>query len=171
MVETLVEKSTNITFRAETKVTDLSRTEKNWSLSLDNGHSIDADVVILATPAKISALLVEQTAPKLTSLLNQIRYVSTATVSSGGCKSGSSNGLIGSSFLQASKTMPIAKPSSRKKTLHLKNFKILIIKLSYSMIIRGQTKTRYQELESRCPAPGFSRQDLLIFPQWWVPHP
>ena len=64
-----------------TKVTDLSLAEGGWRLTLDDGSSIHADAVILATPAKISAHLVEQISPKVAGLLNQIRYVSTATVS------------------------------------------------------------------------------------------
>ena len=81
MVETLVEKATNIVFRAGTKVTDLSRAEEGWRLTLDEGSFIHAEAVILATPAKISAHLIEQTSPNVASLLNRIRYVSTATVS------------------------------------------------------------------------------------------
>ena len=99
MVETLVEKSTNVTFRAGTKVTDLSPTEEDWNLSLDDGSSISADAVVLATPAKISAHLIEQTAPRITGLLNRIRYVSTATVSIAYKKEGFPHPLDGFGFV------------------------------------------------------------------------
>lgn len=99
MVETLVEKSTNITFRSGTKVTDLSLARGTWNLTLDDASSISSDAVILATPAKVSARLVEQTAPSLTGLLKQIQYVSTATVSIGYKKEGFPHPLNGFGFV------------------------------------------------------------------------
>ena len=99
MVERLVEKSTTITFRSGTKVTDLSFARGVWNLTLNDGSSISSDAVILATPAKIAARLVEQTAPSLTGLLNQIRYVSTATVSIGYKKEGFPHPLDGFGFV------------------------------------------------------------------------
>ena len=99
MVETLVEKATNITFRAGTKVMDLSRAEEGWRLTLNDGSFINADAVILATPAKISAHLIEQTSPKVASLLNRIRYVSTATVSIAYKKEGFPHSLDGFGFV------------------------------------------------------------------------
>lgn len=100
MVEALVEKSTNITFHSSTKVTDLSHHSKgNWSLSLENGTSINADAIILATPAKISAKLLEEVNPKTTNLLDQIRYVSTATISIAYKKEGFPHSLDGFGFV------------------------------------------------------------------------
>ena len=99
MVERLVEKSTTITFRAGTKVTGLSLARGIWNLTLDDGSSISSDAVILATPAKIAARLVEQTAPSITGLLSQIRYVSTATVSIGYKKEGFPHPLDGFGFV------------------------------------------------------------------------
>tara|TARA_B100000959_G_scaffold41681_2_gene41869 strand:- start:3315 stop:4751 length:1437 start_codon:yes stop_codon:yes gene_type:complete len=99
MVETLVEKATNITFRAGTKVAGLSRNEGGWDLALDDGSSMSADAVMLATPANITARLVEQTAPKVTELLNRIRYVSTATVSIAYKKEGFPHSLDGFGFV------------------------------------------------------------------------
>ena len=99
MVETLVEKAINVTFRAGTKVMDLSRAEEGWRLTLNDGSSINADAVILATPAQISAHLIEQTSPKVAGLLNQIRYVSTATVSIAYKKEGFPHSLDGFGFV------------------------------------------------------------------------
>jgi len=99
MVERLVEKSTTITFRSGTKVTDLSFARGVWNLTLNDGSFISSDAVILATPAKIAARLIEQTAPSLTGLLNQIRYVSTATVSIGYKKEGFPHPLDGFGFV------------------------------------------------------------------------
>ena len=99
MVETLVEKATNVTFRAGTKVTDLSRAEEGWKLTLADGSFINADAVISAAPAKISAHLIEQASPKVASLLNRIRYVSTATVSIAYKKEGFPHPLDGFGFV------------------------------------------------------------------------
>ena len=99
MVETLVEKATNVVFRSETKVTDLSLTEEGWRLTTDDKSCITADAVILATPAKTSAHLLEQTSPKVAGLLNQIRYVSTATVSIAYKKEGFPHSLDGFGFV------------------------------------------------------------------------
>jgi len=99
MVETLVEKAINVTFRAGTKVMDLSRAEEGWRLTLNDGSSINADAVILATPAQTSAHLIEQTSPKVAGLLNQIRYVSTATVSIAYKKEGFPHSLDGFGFV------------------------------------------------------------------------
>ena len=99
MVETLVEKSTNVSFRLGTAVTNLSLTGGNWNLSLNDESSINADAVILATPAKVSAHLVKKVAPKITSLLDQIHYVSTATVSIAYKKEGFPHSLDGFGFV------------------------------------------------------------------------
>ena len=99
MVETLVEKSTNVSFRLGTAVTNLSLTGGNWNLSLNDESSINADAVILATPAKVSACLVKKVAPKITSLLDQIHYVSTATVSIAYKKEGFPHSLDGFGFV------------------------------------------------------------------------
>jgi protoporphyrinogen/coproporphyrinogen III oxidase len=99
MVETLVEKATNITFRLKTKATDLSPAEGGWRLKMNDGGLINADAVILATPAKISARLIEQVSPKVAGMLNRIRYVSTATVSIGYKKENFPHRLDGFGFV------------------------------------------------------------------------
>ena len=99
MVETLVNKATNIIFCAETKVVGISNAEEEWRLTLNDGSFITADAIILATPAKISTLLLEEVSPKVSSLLNQIRYVSTATVSIGYKKEGFPHKLDGFGFV------------------------------------------------------------------------
>jgi oxygen-dependent protoporphyrinogen oxidase len=99
MIVALVEKATTIVFRAGTKVTNLSFAEKAWKLTLDDGSIISADAIILATPAKISAHLLEPTSPKVAGLLNEIRYVSTATVSIAYKKEGFPHSLDGFGFV------------------------------------------------------------------------
>jgi oxygen-dependent protoporphyrinogen oxidase len=54
-----------------------------YTLTLDNGRQIDAEAVVLATPAYVSAGLLRDQNPELAAMLDAIRYVSTATVSLG----------------------------------------------------------------------------------------
>lgn len=54
-----------------------------YAARLDNGRLLQADSVVLATPAFVTADLVEEFNPELAEGLRDIRYVSTATVSLG----------------------------------------------------------------------------------------
>ncbi|MCH8157802.1 MAG: protoporphyrinogen oxidase [Nitrospinae bacterium] len=99
MVEMLVEKSSSIRFQKKTGVANLARSGNGWRLTLDDGDTMSADAVMLATPANISARLAEQSAPKVTELLNRIRYVSTATVSIAYKKEGFPHSLDGFGFV------------------------------------------------------------------------
>jgi len=66
------------------EVTALSydpHSEHSYHLELNNGESIDADAVILTTPAEAAATLVAPIRPSLAGELRQIRYVSTGTIS------------------------------------------------------------------------------------------
>jgi len=54
---------------------------RGYTVVLDNQESIIADDVILATPAYVSAKLLEPLHPQVASLLNHIPYCSTATIS------------------------------------------------------------------------------------------
>ena len=54
-----------------------------YAITLENGERISADEIVFATPAYVTADLVEQTAPELASRLRGIRYVSVANVSLG----------------------------------------------------------------------------------------
>ena len=54
-----------------------------YRVRTDSGATFDADAVVLATPAYVSASFVSGFAPELAGTLNGIRYVSTATVSLG----------------------------------------------------------------------------------------
>ncbi len=76
------------TIRAEirlgTRVTRLAATPAGgYRLLLDDSVMLEADAVVLATPAYVSADLLRHTAPELATKLDAIRYVSTATVSLG----------------------------------------------------------------------------------------
>jgi protoporphyrinogen/coproporphyrinogen III oxidase len=93
MVEKLVESLTacpelaegsKVDMRLNTPVSRISNIEYSntrYSLELGDGATLDADSVILATPAPISGKLLESLDPALASVLDSISYVSTATVS------------------------------------------------------------------------------------------
>lgn len=59
----------------------LSRENDGYLLRLENGREIEADAVIMATPAYASAGLLRGIDPQVAEMLDAIRYVSTATVS------------------------------------------------------------------------------------------
>ncbi len=61
----------------------IARTAVGYRLTLDDGRALDADAVVLATPAYVSAALLRPLKPELADRLEAIRYVSTATVSLG----------------------------------------------------------------------------------------
>lgn len=67
------------------RVTRIRRRSTDFEVVLNNpmAQSIAADAVALATPAYVTADLVESFAPQLAVMLREIRYVSTATVSLG----------------------------------------------------------------------------------------
>ncbi len=85
IVEALVAEleAADVDLRLQTRVTDLNRddmTHNAWSVMLDSGEQIEADAIILATPAFVSGALIEEFAPDLAAELAAIEYVSTATV-------------------------------------------------------------------------------------------
>lgn len=99
MVDAIVAQSPKISFRKGAVVREFSKTENGWKVSLENGESLSADAVLFATPANIAARMLEPTAPKVTELLDKIRYVSTATVSVVYRKDGFSHPLNGFGFV------------------------------------------------------------------------
>ncbi len=62
---------------------EASPTEGGYVVQLEDGRTLHARAVVLATPAYVSGELVSAFAPDLARLLAAIRYVSTATVSLG----------------------------------------------------------------------------------------
>jgi oxygen-dependent protoporphyrinogen oxidase len=99
MVDAVIEKSPDIAFDTETKVSGLSKENEGWALALENGEKVFADAVIFATPAVISAHLLDPLAPNVAELLRKIKYVSTATVTLGYRKETFSHPLNGFGFV------------------------------------------------------------------------
>jgi oxygen-dependent protoporphyrinogen oxidase len=100
MVDAVIEKSPDVSFQVNAKVGELKKGESTaWQVVLEDGEIIDADAVLFATPAKLSAQFLQPIAPKVAKLLSQIKYVSTATVTLAYRKEGFSHPLNGFGFV------------------------------------------------------------------------
>ncbi|NPV68990.1 MAG: protoporphyrinogen oxidase [Anaerolineae bacterium] len=81
LVDTLVARL-NGDLRVNAPVTGIKAASGGrFLVELSTGPALEADVVVLAIPAYISAALVRNFAPEAASLLDSIRYVSTGTIS------------------------------------------------------------------------------------------
>ena len=79
LVERLVMKGVNL--RHNAPITAIQRlTPGTWNLTLQSGERIEADSIILASPAYVSGKLLESIDPGLAADLQAIPYASTATV-------------------------------------------------------------------------------------------
>ena len=102
MVDALVSQLKNTAFITKTKVINLRTIASEscgYELELNDGRVINADCVVLATPAYISANILRQSNPSSASILKSIPYVSTATVSLVYNSSSVLNPLDGSGFV------------------------------------------------------------------------
>ncbi|VAX27051.1 Protoporphyrinogen IX oxidase, aerobic, HemY [hydrothermal vent metagenome] len=100
MVDAVIEKSPDINFRTGARVRAVTKaTASAWQVVLEDGETIDADAVLFATPAKLSADFLKPVAPKVADLLNRIKYVSTATVTLAYKKEGFTHSLNGFGFV------------------------------------------------------------------------
>jgi len=80
MVEALTGAMPNVEIRHGTVVTDVAPQTSGFQLSVENGHPIAGQRVILATPAFATSSMLRRTAPELATELADIPFVSTAIV-------------------------------------------------------------------------------------------
>ena len=88
--------------RLHTKIKSLepaSPESSAWLIRAENGETIEADAVCLAVPSYVASSLLQNTAPKLSSLLRQINFASTATINFGFRRSDISHELNGFGFV------------------------------------------------------------------------
>ena len=86
--------------RTNSPVTEIIRLpEGGYQVSIAKGESIQADAVVLATPAFVSSHLISGFLPELSRVLETVRYVSTATVSLAYRQSDVGNPLNGVGFI------------------------------------------------------------------------
>ncbi len=99
MVEAVINKSPDVQFQSGARVESITGKEGDWSVRLEGGGEQKADALILATPGHITARLLQSVTPKAAELLQQIKYVSTATVTIAYKKEGFSHALDGFGFV------------------------------------------------------------------------
>ncbi len=78
LTERLTERGADLRLRAAAR--EVERTAQGWRVHLD-GETLDAEALILATPAWVSGRLLRDVDADLAAVLESIPYVSTATVS------------------------------------------------------------------------------------------
>ena len=83
IVEALVShlQTHHVNLRLNTSVSRISIIDSRFLVELEHGSSLEADSLILATPAYVSASLLASINPRLASVLQTIPYASTATIS------------------------------------------------------------------------------------------
>lgn len=83
IVEKLVENlaQNNVNLRLNAPVSLISHNSSSYFVKLENGETLKADSLILATPAPVSGKLLGTLDPALAAVLQSIPYASTATVS------------------------------------------------------------------------------------------
>ncbi|GIV95686.1 MAG: hypothetical protein KatS3mg057_0343 [Herpetosiphonaceae bacterium] len=81
LVQVLVERLAGVEILTGQAVQAVTPLKHGYTLKLDNGSQLDAEALVLATPAYITARLVEPFDPALAAAHADIPYASTATVS------------------------------------------------------------------------------------------
>jgi oxygen-dependent protoporphyrinogen oxidase len=100
LAETLVARSPNIAFRTNQRIVRLDPAGNGtWRATLADGETLEANAVVLATPANISADLLDTVAGEAARRLRQIHYVSTVAVTLAYRKEGFSHPLDGFGFV------------------------------------------------------------------------
>ncbi|WP_158253148.1 protoporphyrinogen oxidase [Cryobacterium sp. Y62] len=103
LVDALADQLTDATVRrgsAATAVTPAAGPRASgYRIDLEDGDVIDADMVVLATPAFASARLVASAAPQLGALLGEIEYANVATIGLAYPRSAFPAPLVGTGFL------------------------------------------------------------------------
>lgn len=100
LVEGIVPKLDQNSINKMTTVKNIEKKpEGNFIVNLKDGQSIEADCVILTTPAYISAKLLKDIDAEITENLNKIPYISTATISLAFKKSALAKPLKGFGFV------------------------------------------------------------------------
>lgn len=67
-------------FRSDSPVRRLSRAGSGWRVAVDGGEGIEAEQVVLTTPAPVTAKLLEDVAPRASRAIGRLRYNAVAVV-------------------------------------------------------------------------------------------
>jgi oxygen-dependent protoporphyrinogen oxidase len=79
-LETLLSGTTRLIGRSVQRISRDGSRPTAYRVALDDGHTLDVDALLLATPAYVTANLLEALAPSVAAAARQIPYVSTAAV-------------------------------------------------------------------------------------------
>jgi oxygen-dependent protoporphyrinogen oxidase len=99
LIDALVARLADADLRVDSTAQLISRVGDAYRVDLADGQSIDADAVILATPAFISARLLADLAPDAAAVLSEIPYVDVATIWLAYPRSAMGRPLDGTGFL------------------------------------------------------------------------
>ena len=80
IVDALVKHLQTVDLRLNSSVSKITKIDARYLVDVDSGEVLEADSVILATPAPVTGSLLATIDPELTSVLGSIHYASTATV-------------------------------------------------------------------------------------------
>jgi oxygen-dependent protoporphyrinogen oxidase len=80
IVEALIDQLQSADLRLDAPVSQISHTDSHYQVELETGETLEADSVVLATPAPVSGKLIAPIDPELAAVLRSISYASTATV-------------------------------------------------------------------------------------------
>lgn len=80
MIEAIVSRLDNSAIKVGTGVSKIEKREGRYFIHLEDGSQVEADSVILSTPAHVSSSFLKETDSSLSEKLATIPYVSTATV-------------------------------------------------------------------------------------------
>ena len=99
LVETLIEQCPDIRFRAGSPIRSLAKGKGGYTITLESGETLEADGVLAATPANVTAGLLAAVAPEISQRLGRIPFVSTAAVVLGYAREGFGHPLRGFGFV------------------------------------------------------------------------
>ncbi len=99
LIEAILEKIKDVSIRTNTRVVSIREKGRGYTLLMDDGSSMEADSVVVATPAYVAAEILDGVDRRLSERLLTIPYTSTATVSLGYKKKDIAHPLDGFGFV------------------------------------------------------------------------
>jgi oxygen-dependent protoporphyrinogen oxidase len=70
----------SVTLRSGVEVVEVAQGAAGWQISLAGGETLEAEAVIIATPANVAARLLQESAPEAAERLSTIRHASIGTI-------------------------------------------------------------------------------------------
>lgn len=99
LVDTLLEKIEDVEIKKETTVTEIGNSDGGYTVSLEGENSIDADAVVICTPAYSASTIFRDFNRSLHEKLLTIPYASTSTISMSFKRSQIKNSIDGFGFV------------------------------------------------------------------------